>query len=61
MNPHSKPVRDAGQAPYGVGANSWLNRDPEMLGPARRPRRAGRLAAIRNTLIPGSLLDRADL
>ena len=56
MNPHSKLVCDTGQAPYGVGANSWLNRDPEMLGPARRRRRAGRLAAIRNTLTPGACL-----
>ncbi len=36
MNPHSKTVRDAGQDPYGVGANSWLNRDREVLGPAIR-------------------------
>jgi aminopeptidase N len=56
MNPHSKLVCDTGQAPYGVGANSWLNRDPEMLGPACRRRRAGRLAAIRNTLTPGACL-----
>jgi len=36
MNSHSKTVRDAGQDPYGVGANSWLNRDREVLGPAIR-------------------------
>jgi aminopeptidase N len=27
MNHHSKPVCGRGQDPYGVGANSWLNRD----------------------------------
>src|SRR5438876_2853260 len=36
MNSHSKTVRDAGQDPYGVGANSWLKRDREVLGPASR-------------------------
>src|SRR6266581_9472688 len=27
MNPHSKLVPGAGQEPYRVGANSWLNRN----------------------------------
>src|SRR5689334_7468863 len=61
MNPHSRPMPDARQDPYGVDANSWLNRDAE---PGRRAGRAGwpgRLAAVLITLTAGSPVDLADV
>src|SRR5690349_24951899 len=61
MNPHSRLVPEAGQDPYRVDTDSWLNRDTE---PGRRVGRAGRpgkLAAVRTTLTAGSPVDLADV
>lgn len=62
MNPHSRPVPEAGQDPYGVDADSWLNRDAGVSGwleahgmgeGDRRDRGAARRAARLPAGLPG--------